>query len=294
MIRTWLSEWAGTYLEEQYNLHTPPSSLIPCSCGSSNPTQFTCSDCLNLSPRCQDCIVQLHRWMPTHHVQEWRRDHWAKTALSTLGHVLHLGSHDGPCPLAATTKQLTIGNTNSLHVVTARFCACPMAVEPARQLLRAHIFPCSEVLPSSGFTFSLLRQFHLASTEAKTSTKAFYMVMERQTDNALPLTGSDRYRELLCCTRAWMFLSDQKRAGFAASEVSVTSDVSLCCPACPCLNVNYTLADIGEDKQYVATLILMVQLYQHPLGFFIAFKSHTTEASSSFGKINPATSTTSV
>lgn len=136
-----------------------------------------------------------------------------------------------------------------MHVATVSFCGCPNAAEPARQLLRAHIFPCSETMPASGFTFALLRQFHLASTEAKVATKAFYMVVERQTHNNRSHNPSGRYRELLRCTRAWMFLSDQKRAGFPGKDLSLANDVSLRCPACPRLNVNYQPSDIDEDEK---------------------------------------------
>lgn len=249
MLKDWLGTWAERYLAELYRLHSPPLDE-GCSCTSdaSLPALFKCSDCLSSVPCCQRCIVRNHSLVPTHRIQQWNGTHWAAVILKDLGHQLHLGGHSRPCRLGVTTD-LTVGDLNGFHEIRVVYCGCPHAPDHAFQLLQSHIYPCSEALPSSGFTFALLRQFHLASTEAKVPAKAFFMVVQRQTNNVYPHKGPDRYRELLRASRGWMFLSDQKRAGIASERVSPTNDVALVCPACPRLDINYTLADILEAQR---------------------------------------------
>lgn len=90
--------------------------------------------------------------------------------------------------------------------------------------------------------------FHLAATEAKVPTKAFFMVIQRQTNNLYPHRGPDRYRELLRSSRAWMFLSDQKRFGVTGQDTAFSDLVALRCPACPRLGVNYIISDVTDEN----------------------------------------------
>lgn len=247
MLNDWLSLWAGRYLEELHRLHSPPMLGMACRCGGPDMPDITCSDCLTSQPLCADCMLKRHTYIPSHRLQRWNNNQWSRISLASLGHVLVLGQHRRPCSLGST-KRFTLGDLTGLHDIQVAYCGCPSEVEPALQLLRSHIFPCSETLPSSGFTFSLLRQFHFAATDAKMPAQAFYNVMERQTNNTRP-DRSGRYRELLRTTRAWMFLSDQKRAGVTKTSIHEENDVSLPCPACPRLNVNYMRSDVIDTQE---------------------------------------------
>jgi hypothetical protein len=247
MLGDWRTNWSGKYLEELYRLHAPPQLGAGCSCGGLGVPDITCSDCLTSRPVCADCMVKRHEHIPAHRPQQWINGRWKRIDLASLGHVLVLGQHNRPCSLG-NTRSFTLGALTGLHEIQICYCGCPSEVEPALQLLRSHIFPCSETLPSSGFTFSLLRQFHFAATDAKVPAQAFYNVLVRQTNNTRP-EQSGRYRELLRTTRAWMFLSDQKRAGVTKHTIHERNDVSLPCPACPRLNVNYTMSDVIESQE---------------------------------------------
>ncbi|KAF8594277.1 hypothetical protein BDV93DRAFT_459308 [Ceratobasidium sp. AG-I] len=250
MLRTWLNNWAEVYLDELYRLHSPPSISSKCHCQGPDPPVFTCCDCLTSRRVCRQCILSTHTWIPTHRIEEWRSGSWVRTTLRSIHHVLPLGDHSERCP-QGDLKSFTLGDVNGLHEIDLVFCGCPAAADPAIQLLRSRIYPCSEAYPASGFTFALLRQFHLASTEAKVPTKAFYMVMQRQTHNSHPRVESDRYRELLRISRAWMYLSDHKRSGVPGFQILLPLDVSLPCPACPRLNVNYYISDVPLDQSFL-------------------------------------------
>ncbi|KAF8600744.1 hypothetical protein BDV93DRAFT_400433, partial [Ceratobasidium sp. AG-I] len=199
---------------------------------------------------CEQCILNSHTVTPTHRIEQWSSGKWVRTTLQTLGLVLPLGEHTTRCP-QGQVKSFTLGDINGLHEINLAFCGYPNAADHPVQLLQSRIYPCSDADPSSGFTFALLRQFHLASTKAKMPAKAFYMVMQRQTHNSHPRVESERYRELLRTSRAWMYLSDHKHAGVPGFKLLSSIDVSLPCPACPRLNVNYYMSDVPSDQGYL-------------------------------------------
>lgn len=153
-----------------------------------------------------------------------------------------LGPHLQPCHFRSTVD-FTLSNITGLHEISVCFCSCSNTVHPALQLLQSNIYPCPESSPSSGFTHTLLQFFHLAATEAKVLTKAFYTVLQRQNNNVYPHHGPQQYRELLRVTRAWMLLSDHKRFRTFGQDTLFLQVVALCCPACPRLGINYLLSD---------------------------------------------------
>jgi hypothetical protein len=247
MLVIWLKQWGATFLDELYGLDEPPEPG-PCRCDGILPPSISCSDCLSTSSVCLECTLRDHRLIPTHRVRQWITDQWQSVTLQELGLVLPLGNHASPCKLEKSIP-LTVGDINGLHTVMIAPCGCRNAPAIAVQLLRARIFPCSEDRPSSGFTFALLKQFGLAAADAKVAAKAFFGVVQRQTNNVFPHRGTDRYREFLRVSRAWMFLQDQKRAGNPGKDISTTSDVSLPCPACPRLNINYEASDVVQGDE---------------------------------------------
>lgn len=248
MLNDWKTHWAQRYLAELYEAHSPPSHTEHCGCGSQLLPQFRCRECLTSRPCCQLCLKQAHQFLPTHRIEKWDENKWTRITLKDLGVVLVLGSHSQPCAFGSS-ENFTLGDLTGLHDISICFCACASAPHPAIQLLQSNIYPCSEASPSSGFTHSLLRFFHLAATEAKVPTKAFYTVIQRQNNNVYPHHGPHRYRELLRVTRAWMFLSDQKRFGVFGLDNQFSQLVALRCPACPRLDVNYTSFDVMEGQE---------------------------------------------
>lgn len=110
-----------------------------------------------------------------------------------------------------------------------------------RQLLCARIFPASEELPATGFTFTLLKQYSLLSTIAKVTAEGFYNVLVAQTNPSFPVTVPDCYREFMRVSQQWQHLSDLKRAGGTSiqSDINSRGDLTLHCPACPRPFINY-------------------------------------------------------
>ncbi|KAF8594282.1 hypothetical protein BDV93DRAFT_459311, partial [Ceratobasidium sp. AG-I] len=214
-----------------------------------------CQDCLSSEHLCKECIISSHRVTPTHHIRCWLDGMWQSTSLQTIGAVFVLGGHTTPCPYTLP-QDFLLGDTNGFHDISVSFCARVNARDRVRQLLAHRILPCSEAEPATGFTFNPLRHFHFSSTEAKQSGSRFFEVMRRHTNNSQPHLVDNRYREFLRVTRIWMFLQDQKRSGTAGDDISTTKDVSLRCPACPRLGVNYIEADVTEDERFLYSIHL--------------------------------------
>jgi hypothetical protein len=247
MLRNWTDNWSTIYLRELYRHHSPPES-VPCSCGSGLGSQYSCDDCFGLSRFCQSCLVSLHQHTPCHRVSVWTGSAWSRTSLSEVGLVLALGDHLTPCP-KGNPRPFVIGDLSGFHRINVTFCECAHGAEWAVQLLRAHILPCSEQKPSTGFTFSMLRLFHLASTDAKLSASRFYALLQRSTNNMMPHLHQNRFREFLRASRQWMHLQDLKRAGVERSTSAESQSLALRCPACPRLNVNYSADDMAPGKE---------------------------------------------
>ncbi|KAF8595704.1 hypothetical protein BDV93DRAFT_456246, partial [Ceratobasidium sp. AG-I] len=87
----------------------------------------------------------------------------------------------------------TLGDLNRIHKVMVRYCQHPGQGDTAHQLLTTCIFPCSDMLPASGFTFNVLQNPHLLATKAKGSTQQYFNVLVRHTNNAFPYLMLDCY-----------------------------------------------------------------------------------------------------
>jgi hypothetical protein len=95
----------------------------------------------------------------------------------------------------------------------------------------------------------MLRLFHLASTDAKLSASWFYALLQRSTNNMMPHLHENCFREFLRATHQWMYLQDLKRDGVEQSSTLTGYSLALRCPACPCMNVNYGVEDVGSDEE---------------------------------------------
>ncbi|CAE6415368.1 unnamed protein product [Rhizoctonia solani] len=144
--------------------------------------------------------------------------------------------------------EFTLGSTYGIEEVPFRFCRHSGALPEAEQLIEAGIYPCSDEIPSSGFTFDALRTFHLLSCEGKLSAQRYYNVLVHRTNTCNPDKVPDRYREFLRVSRQWMLLMDLKRSGAQTARPSSNNpDLALRCPACPYTDINYQDTDIDDD-----------------------------------------------
>lgn len=196
-----------------------------------------------------------HVNLPCHRFQQWNGDFFQDVTSADIGYVFNLG-HGGRHCASATQRSFTLGDTNGLHVIQMRFCRHPGRGDFARQLLKAGIFPCSDIQPASGFTFSLLRQFHLLSTEAKLSSQRYYNVLCALTNNIFPHLVPPRYKEFMRVQRQWELLQDLKRAAqdVVVDTTNSSGDLALRCPACPRLGINYEKEDVIAGEEYVLSV----------------------------------------
>jgi hypothetical protein len=65
----------------------------------------------------------------------------------------------------------------------------------------------------------------------------------------MPHLHENRFREFLRTTRQWMYLQDMKREGVEESSTVAGCSLALHCPACPRMNVNYGVEDVGQDEE---------------------------------------------
>ncbi|KAG9097601.1 hypothetical protein FS749_005932 [Ceratobasidium sp. UAMH 11750] len=129
-----------------------------------------------------------------------------------------------------------------------------MATSPSdyQQLLNARMFPCSDERPSSAFTFTVLRTFHLAATDGKMSGGRFYALLSHLTTSTFPDSVPDRYREFMRVARQWMWLKTKQRAGDLHTNESQA--LALRCPACPRIGINFIDQDVDHSNRYQYTI----------------------------------------
>lgn len=249
MLAIWVKNWSNTYLRELYDNYRAPLKQECCFCQNRMNDMFRCSDCLTSADFCQDCLIAMHHVVPTHRILKWTGATWSKTTLQEIGLTFALGDHITACP-QANLKTFCLGDTTGIHSIKVAFCGCRGHALPPVQLLQKRILPCSDDDPSTGFTFSVLRQFHFASVDAKLSSSRFYAILQRSANNLMPHLYLNRFREFIRATRQWMYLQDLKRSGtfFTGSVASLS--LALRCPACPRLGVNFEPPDVVSGQEY--------------------------------------------
>lgn len=156
----------------------------PCSCGIGHRT-IRCNDCFQCSSTCEACFVRLHNSLPLHWAERWTGLFFERCDISQLGHVITLGHQGAPCK-NSTPIRFIVTDCNGIHETKVAFCGCIGAGSHVDQLMSAGIFPGTVKKPSSGFTFGLLKDFHLQTLESKKSAYDFIAALRRRTNNAFP------------------------------------------------------------------------------------------------------------
>lgn len=256
MSQDWLNGCAQSYLNRILRGEALGSHPSNCAdCGALAP-MFKCKDCLNNGLLCQPCLLKRHQHFPCHRFLEWNGKHFTKRTSKELGYVFHLGHGGNSCDLGKTCDFI-LGDMSGIHDIRIRFCRHPGKLDFPKQLLDAHIFPCSDKRPQSGFTFAVLKKFHLLATEAKLASQRYYNVLVCQTSAVLPEQVPDRYREFMRVCRQWDHLQDLKWAGLRTTrqDSPVEGDLALRCPACPREGVNFFLEDVTDENWLVTNKI---------------------------------------
>ncbi|EPS93353.1 hypothetical protein FOMPIDRAFT_1136340, partial [Fomitopsis schrenkii] len=224
-------------LEDILAAEAPPGEDLRCACGRARATT-RCHDCVQGAFQCPDCLVQSHRLLPFHWVEESNGRCLDKRDLSELGLTLYLGHQGLPCTTLRPADRpimYTVTHTNGVHRVRIHECGCGAVHNTVSQLLRSRLFPATLDRPESVFTFDLLRQWDLHFLTSKKSAYDFFEALYRLTDNTGTRAVKNCYRELNIAGRLWQHLTAVKRAGVhhGLSLPNRPTSLTVPCLACP-------------------------------------------------------------
>ncbi|KAJ7810115.1 hypothetical protein B0H13DRAFT_2248680 [Mycena leptocephala] len=203
---------------------------------------FRCTDCLHSCLYCEDCIAEVHRWTPLHHIEEWDDKYFRRRTLKSLGVRIQLGHPRGePCaaPVRAAGDDFVIIGSQTIDEVGLDYCGCGTARSKPIQLLQMRLYPATGTNPRSAATFAVLDRYAHMNLESKCSAYEFYNSLAHETNNTGLEPSRERYEEFLRMTRQWHHLHLLKRAGVGhnPSEDRIGStkpgECALLCPACP-------------------------------------------------------------
>ncbi|KAK0502190.1 hypothetical protein EDD18DRAFT_1065605, partial [Armillaria luteobubalina] len=171
------------YLAEFLRLEGRSEMHVCGSCGGE--ACFRCASCYNGPSFCQRCIVQAHRCMPFHRIEQWTGNFYVHISLKDLGLIVQLGRSPGetctsPHP---SGRQVVVIDTEGIHAVDVAFCGCHRVVDNYVQMLRFQWFPASTEFPRTAMTFQALCHFQLLSFMSKASAYEYYHTLEWLTDN---------------------------------------------------------------------------------------------------------------
>ncbi|KAJ7209387.1 hypothetical protein B0H12DRAFT_1033950, partial [Mycena haematopus] len=227
-----------------------------------------CSHCLGGGELlCSTCIVEAHRQMPFHRIQQWTGSTFKRRTLKEMGLRIQLGHWQGstricPLPMPAPGDDFVIVDNTGVHQVSLDYCGCGAGGLHTVQLLRAQLWAATTTNPRTAATFSVLRRYHLLSLEAKCSALEFYQSLARETDNLHYKKDKNRYHEFLRMTRQWRHIQMLKRTGRGHEPNGVANtaagDCALLCPACPHPGINLPprWEDAPEAKQFLYGLFV--------------------------------------
>lgn len=145
-----------------------------------------CLDCDHDDLLCRSCAVSAHSFLPFHKIRKWNGSFFEPTSLNICGLILHMNHGQGSCPHvkeAPAPQDLTVVDTNGVHIVSIGWCCCFGAPSFAEQLFSRRIFPASTLRPKTAFTFRVLKLFHMFNHVARTTPWDFTGAMNRLTDN---------------------------------------------------------------------------------------------------------------
>ncbi|KIM37573.1 hypothetical protein M413DRAFT_56267, partial [Hebeloma cylindrosporum] len=205
------------------------------------PGVFQCRDCSGREMVCGGCIVDTHKRLYLHRIQEWNGVYFETSSLKKLGLRVQLGHRFGERCFNSercTNDDFVIIDIHGIHEVGIDFCGCGKSDQRHTvQLLRANLFPATVKQPKTAATTRVLELFELLSYESKASAFEFYNTLSRLTDNTGISPPKDRYLALLRMAHEWRHLKMLKRTGRGHDPKGIVStkpgECAVLCPACP-------------------------------------------------------------
>ncbi|KAJ7737187.1 hypothetical protein DFH07DRAFT_870629 [Mycena maculata] len=228
---------------------------------------FRCAlqTCIGPAMYCEDCVVQMHRQLPTHGIERWNGSFFEPKLLAEL-HVearLQLGHAPGTyCPKARRAhKDFVIMDVLGVRTVKINFCGCDSKVENREQLMRACLWPATSVDPQTCATFNTIRLFEVQNCLGKISAYDFVRSLELLSNNDGMKPVPDRRRAFRAIVRQYRMSVMRKRAGIAHKDGGVAAteqgELALNCRACPHPEINLpegwdkiNWAEMDEDQSY--------------------------------------------
>ncbi|KDQ05827.1 hypothetical protein BOTBODRAFT_95750, partial [Botryobasidium botryosum FD-172 SS1] len=255
-------------LEELISMESNPRTQRPCVCNRDTPAVYRCMDCDHSNVRCQACILDSHRQLSLHRIEEWKEGHFARKTLFDLGHVLYLG-HDGvPCPeltqtAPRTAEEISIAHVHGIHPVRLRYCVCVGGPSHVCQLLRAGFVPGTPNRPETAYSIDVLALFHTLNMESGINMYDFHKSLVRRTDNVFRQDVPDRYAQFRVAMRFWRELQADLQSGRFLGlpdhlPEHLGSTLAYLCPACPQPGLNFFPSEGLDGPDYIHTLFLAV------------------------------------
>jgi hypothetical protein len=222
------------FLQCILSFEAPPTINDTCSCNTTGARRlYHCNDCFDFTACCATCFVNRHESNPFHWAECWNGSFLERKDLSELGFILPFkhGPDCDSCPRAKPVPFIIIDVTG-IHETQVAFCRC-LTVKHDRVdlLLRCQIFPATLDQPQLGFTFNVLRDFHLQTLTSKKSSNDYLAALRRRTNNGIlsnvPVCALNSfyswpcsylllqspYSQFLRVQRLWRALTMIKRSG---------------------------------------------------------------------------------
>ena len=172
---------------------TEADDLIGSTCGCRNASRtIKCFDCLMSPPTCEACFLSAHTHNPTHWAERWNGHFFVRLDISQLdNYAISLGHGGARCPQNPVgdkkrAVKFTLCDRTGIHDTKILFCDCIDGGLKPDQLMKAGIFPGSMTSPATGFTFNLLKDFHLQASESKKAAFDFISALRSRSNNADP------------------------------------------------------------------------------------------------------------
>ncbi|KII83222.1 hypothetical protein PLICRDRAFT_85247, partial [Plicaturopsis crispa FD-325 SS-3] len=283
-LRTWV-RFKEIYLDECMRLEGRGTRrrLVTCpGCNLAKPPCIRCQECFGGTLFCVDCMVERHKCLPLHIVEQWNGSFFQTVSLRQLGVRVQLGHPVGEgCPFQkAGPRDFIIIHLNGFHNVRLDFCNCPGQAPAFVQVLRAGWWPATPLEPQTCATMAVLRLFQIVNLQGKVSAFDFYRALEKATDGWALTKLPDRLAPWVRMIREFRHIKMTMRAGrgleLEPTGIRGTSpgELATVCRACPLPGVNLPddTSCMRKTELYIYRLIIA-----HDANFRLANRMRSTE-----------------
>ena len=160
---------------------------------------------------------------------------------------------------------LIVVDRTGMHLLPAVWCACWNASTEEMQALDMGLYPSTNTVIRTVFTFQCLDNYLADSQECNTSAYHYNEKLRRLTNSSFPQTApvkgfsmawyfaltmtQNRYQELMRIEREWRWIKNRMWHGFAHEEHPPgQGELTHICPCCPHPGVN--LPENWEDEPH--------------------------------------------